>query len=267
MMLVCALLLLVDQPPSLIVREPVADRFVTPTCKHPIDVEAWAPAGITRLTIEYQVVSQNFTEALKMGHDFEKDELTRDGGSHLRGRWTLDLSEFGLVPGDHVRLRFRAESRAANVQSKDVLLSIVAPQTLQKDLGTSLDRVRDELSAALTRQDLARESTRWLSEDLAQGKTPSEARFQRAALDQAELGADLRAAARKLRQLHERAVANDVFPAPWRQSIAGVVEDLEARVPIAAALSLDTPEKLRDARKFQDDCRAGIAKALEGLPR
>jgi hypothetical protein len=267
MMLVCALLLLVDQPPSLIVREPQADRFVTPTCKHPLDVEAWAPAGVTRLSVEYQVLSQNFKEALKLAHEFEKDDLTRDGGSHLRGRWTLDLSEFGLLPGDHVRLRFRAESRGALVQSKDAILSVVSPQTLQKDLGLSLDRVREELGAALTRQDSARESTRWLSEDLAQGKTPAEARFQRAALDQAELGADLRRAARKLRQLHDRAVANDLFPPTWRQSIAGVVEDLEARVPVAAALSLDTPEKLRDARKFQDDCHAGIVKCLEALPR
>ncbi len=263
MMLVCALLLLVDQPPSLIVREPAADRFVTAACKHPIDVEAWASGGVARLRVEVQVLSRNFRDALQMSHEFEKDELTRDGGSHLRGRWTLDLAEFGLLPGDHVRLRFRADS----VQSKDVILSVVAPVTLQKDLAASLEKVRDELTAALARQDLARESMRWLSEDLAQGKTPSEARFQRAALDQAELGADLRRAARTLRQLHDRAVANDLFPPPWRPSVAGVVEDLEARVPVTAALRLDTPEKLRDARKFQDDCRAGIVKALDALPR
>ena len=266
MILISALLLLVDQAPSLIVREPLRDSTVTPSCRHPIDAEAWAPAGVTRLVIDYQVISQNFRDALRLAHEFEKDEISREDDAHyVRGRWTLDLSEFGLIPGDLVRIRLRAESGGASAQSKELCLSIVNPETLRKDLGAGLDRVQGDLAAELLRQDLTRESTRWLGEDLARGKTPSEARLQRVALEQAELGADLRRAARELRQLLDRCTENDLFPPAWRQSLRGVVQDLEAQVPVSATLNLGSPQKLADARKFQDDCHLGISRTLEAL--
>jgi hypothetical protein len=244
--IVWALLLLSDQPPSLIVREPLTDGFVTASCKHPLDVEAWAPAGITRLRAEYQVLSQNAKKPLTIVHEFEGSERNAEDGSHrVRGRWTLDLSALGLAPGDIVKLRFRAESRVTPALSREISLSVVGPETLEKHLGLALGTVQADLAAALARQENALESARW------PGEEPSAAR--------------LRKLARDLRSSHERAAWNGLLPQATREALGEIVDDLNTLASKGAAVDLSSPETLGDARKAQGECRASMARALDSL--
>ncbi len=287
-----------DRPPEIVVRDPLSDEFVTDLCERPLEAEIRDDYGIARIALDVRVLAQDPVKAKDWSAIvFTRIQNSRDyGETQIKSETLLNLAPYGLSPGDHVELRFRAEdykdAGARNVRlSKVYKLSIVSLGTLEKELQDAIERVKTLLKAQKLRQDTgwARSGRLLQNYGRTDQLTPEQqSEVRQAGLEQNDITSKLDGARRDIRHLMRRGVYNKIFNEGAAQKLQGAIEELESAVGLPedpakpgfsrlAAAKIDGSARLKSASERSTALREGqglqgetakaVQKALEYLDK
>jgi len=290
------LALLPDSAPRIDIVHPGVDTVLALSMKQPLAIQAADDYGVSHVELI----------AYKVNAFGERSEPVVDrldlGGIHAAlARPILDVSEWGLLPGDTVRYRARATDNAPRPQTaetREYVLRMPGATELSRDAQRQLDAATDELERLAREAERVNEEARELerranategqgeqrqgaeAEEQARAGFEEREQFQRALEQQESLGSEVDSLRAELRELAEslddagmadpelsedleelQRLLDELMTPEMRESLQQMADSLEN------STQQEIDQALEDLTAQQEEFRRRLEESLEQFRR
>jgi hypothetical protein len=151
---------LADEPPRVVLDDPVNDQYVTPIATVPIRATIDDDFGIQRIRIVYSVAAGNSEPTRQEVIPLYPTETVTSPSKHLEVRYRWDLSGLQLTPGAIVAFHVEAidfdDLRGPNLgKSRELRLRVISAEEFQPILADRQRELREEVQRILEMQQQA----------------------------------------------------------------------------------------------------------------
>ncbi|MDP6356171.1 MAG: hypothetical protein QF473_13765 [Planctomycetota bacterium] len=228
------IILLTDERPFVRIRQPMQVSLATPDVTIPVQISAEDDYGVARVQL---FRSLNRSRPLPMDLGVPEDALTR-----VETGTSLQLQQYGLQPGDEIRLFARVEDNdpagAKGAESSIVVIRIISQEELQRlaMARQGMEMFQSKYDQARRRMEALAEEARKLREELAE--QPDDKQLDeksRRRLD--ELLRKMETAAEEMRKSSKLDLPLDLDKALTRQleRLAGQLDNVQRQLQQMAA--------------------------------